>query len=361
MRSILLAFSFCSLFVFQSCLRDNEDPVPVSPYNGIVMNVDSVGGASEPNQVWVRLENSEITSSKRTIWDLGFYSGNEFKVVLNNSIFMAAGKIENVSDINAVNSTMVAALKEKVQVANFDPTNVPYIDDVKGNFPTGYTAISEISANESENAVYLINMGRKLYEEVIPAGSVIPGGESRGWKKLQIIRSGNNYKLRFADLDSTTHTEVIIEKNPTYNFTFYSMTDAKVVDVQPEKNKWDICFTVFTNIIPGAGSYIYSDFVTTNIMGGSSSYMVSVPAGTNVTEFYDNFSAANVDASLFATTDQRSIGGNWRLVGPSGANLYGDRFFVVRDHEGHFYKLKFTRMSNLQGERGRPEFEYKPL
>lgn len=361
MKNSIAAIACFLILVLQSCIRDNEDPVAVAPYEGIVMELDSVGGASEPNQVWIRLENSEYTHNRRTDWDLGFYSGTEFKVILNNSTYMAAAKIENVADINSVNSTNTAELKEKVQVANFDPENASYVDDVKGNFPTAYTAIAGINATDSENAVYLVNMGKEIYTDPIPNGSVITGGASRGWKKLQITRSGNSYKIKYADLDATTYTEKIIEKNPAYNFTYFSMVKNNTVTVQPEKKKWDLCFTVFTNLIPGAGSYVYSDFVTTNIMGGAAAYQVTAPAGASAAELYNSFTAAQIDQSKFVTNDQRTIGGSWRLVGPNGSTLYGDRFYIVKDTEGHYYKLRFNKLSSIHGERGRPQFEYKPL
>jgi hypothetical protein len=57
---------------------------------------------------------------------------------------MAAAKIQNAVNIENVKESDVKALKDDVQVANFNPDNVQYIDDVKGNFPSGATAIEEI-------------------------------------------------------------------------------------------------------------------------------------------------------------------------------------------------------------------------
>ncbi|UQB69639.1 HmuY family protein [Epilithonimonas zeae] len=356
-------------FIFQSCLRDNEDPVAVSPIMGKIDSAD-VGGASEPNQVWYDLSSGDKTLNKRTDWDLAFYSGDEFKVIINSSIMMAAGKIPNVTDINQVKESDVATLKTKVQVANFDPNNVTYIDDVKGNFPTSYTAIEEIKVVDSDNAVYLVNMGKNIYTGSIPIGSVTTGGTDRGWMKLQIVRNGSSaYKIRYANIGEATYKEYIINKNTDYNFNYFSMTDNKEVVIQPQKQKWDLCFTVFTNVIEGAGTYIYADFVTDNIVGGSASYQVTIPTGTNASDFYNNFKAADIDMSKFDHTDQRAIGANWRNpVGTNGLEVYGDRFYVVKDPEGFYFKLRFTRMTKAKkdqygeaGERGFPQFEYKPL
>jgi len=359
MKNIFLAFSILSVLIFQSCLKDDETPVPVAPSEGAIVNPE-IGGAAEPNQVWIDLSTGESTITKRTKWDLGFYSGDEFKVILNTSCLMAAGKIDGATNIDAVTESSVADLMTKVQVANFVPTNTIYVDDVTGHYNTGYTAIAEISENDSENGVYLVNMGKETYTGEIPDGSVITGGDSRGWMKVQIVRNGNGYKIKYARLNETTHHEYIISKKPDYNFAFFSMVNQSEVDVQPEKTKWDICFTVFVNIIEGSGTYIYSDFVIDNVLAGASAYEIIITDGSSATEAYNNFKLEDVDASKFQQ-DQRTIGGNWRTLGPGGGSMNGNRFYILKDPDGLYFKIKFNKIKSDDGVRGHPEFEYKPL
>ncbi|MNK25748.1 hypothetical protein D3C87_440750 [compost metagenome] len=361
MKKLLLYISIVSGFLFQSCINDNEDPIAVSLVEGSIVN-PSVGGATQPNQIWFDLSSGTETKTNRTDWDLAFHSGSQFKVVLNSSIMMAAGKIPNATNIDLVKESDLASLKEKVQVANFDPTNENFIDTVTGNYLAGYTAISEISANDSDNGVYLVNMGRDVYKGNVAVGSVTTGGDLRGWMKVQIVRNANGYKLKYAELNSATHKEVNIDKNSDYNFAFFSLKNDKELLIQPEKKHWDLCFTVFTNIIEGAGSYIYADFVLSNLIGGVGAYEVVVTAPTTGSEAYNNFKLENIEASKFIFNDHRTIGGNWRNpVGANGLETYGDRFYVIRDAEGYFFKLRFTRMTSPEGIRGYPQFEYQPL
>lgn len=376
MKKILFTLLIGTSFISQSCISDNEDPVAVAPVEGAIAN-PGVGGATQPNQVWIDLSDIDPLTkkpkeilTKRTDWDLALYSGNEFKVVLNSSIMMAAGKIPNATNINLVTEASVATLKTQVQVANFNPANVAFIDDVKGDFPAGSTAIEEIKASESENAVYLVNMGKEIYTGTVPTGSVATGGDDRGWMKVQIVRAGNGYKVKYANLNDTQHKELTVSKDPTYNYSFVSLNHlkpepnkiAKQVFIQPEKKKWDICFTVFTNTIIGAGSYIYADFVTTNNVGGVAVYEIIVPSTSSGVEAFTNFKTSDIDQSKFIRNDQRIIGANWRNpVGTNGLEVYGDRFYIVKDAEGFYFKLRFTRLTNTAGERGRPQFEYKPL
>ncbi|WDF45715.1 HmuY family protein [Chryseobacterium sp. KACC 21268] len=361
MKKLFIYISIISGFLFQSCINDNEDPVAVAPLDGSVVN-PVVGGPTQPNQIWFDLSSGKETMNVRTDWDLGFYSGSQFKVIINTSIMMAAGAIPNANNIDAVKESDLTALKEKVQVANFDPTNETYVDTVTGQYLTEHTAISEIAANDAENAVYLLNMGRDIYQGSVSVGSVVTGGDSRGWMKIQITRNGTGYKIKYANLNDTTHKEVNIDKNSDYNFNFFSLKNNRELLIQPEKHNWDLCFTVFTNTIAGAGTYIYADFVLSNLLSGVAAYEVTVTAPATGVEAYNNFKAEDIDPTKFIANDHRAIGGNWRNpVGTNGLETYGDRFYVIRDAEGYFFKVRFTRMTNTEGIRGYPQFEYKPL
>lgn len=375
MKKIFYCLLVGAAFIAQSCINDNEDPVSVAKIEGAIAD-PRVGGATQPNQVWIDLsETDPITKgpvqklTRRTDWDLALYSGPEFKVVLNSSIMMAAAKIPNVTDFSQVTEATVSTLKNQVQVANFNPANEVYIDDVKGDFPYGYTAIEEIKANDSENGVYLVNMGKEIYTGSVPVGSVATGGDSRGWKKVQIVRSGEGYKVKSADIDGSNYYEVTVNKNAAYNYNFISLKNKSEVSIQPERKKWDLCFTVFTNTISGAGSYIYADFVTINNVGGTGAYEVIVPAGTSGVETYNNFKTSDINPSKFIYNDQRVIGSNWRNpVGTNGLEVYGDRFYILKDPNGYYFKLRFTRLTKantddqgVKDERGFPSFEYKPL
>lgn len=361
MKNLFFSLSILSILVLQSCIRDNEDPVAVAPFEGKIDSAN-VGGGAQPNQVWYDLSSGEKILNNRTDWDLGFYSGDSFKVILNSSIMMAAGKIDNATNIDAVTAASVATLMTKVQVANFDPNNEQYIDDVKGDVVNGHTAIATISAKDSDNAIYLVNMGKKIYVGDIPVGSTYTGGDARGWMKVQITRNGQGYKIKYADINATTHKEYNIQKNTSYNFSFFSMVNHQEIIIQPEKDKWDLGFTVFTNVIAGAGSYIYADFVLDNILGGVGAYQVNIPTGVSGSTYYNSFTVNDVDASKLIYNDQRTIGASWRNpIGANGLEVYSDRFYVIKDSEGLFYKLRFNRMTSLSGERGHPQFEYQPL
>lgn len=319
-----------------------------------------VGGPTEPNQVFVDLSSGTMTSALRNSWDLGFYSGAEFRVVINGTVRMAAKQLAtaNIDEVQTADNTMLINQGQGV---------LSQIDDATGDITK--TAIAEVSVTDAENKVYLINMGSNPGTAVPAIGKEgVGGGTSRGWMKIRILRSGTGYKLQYAAIDATIHSEVVISKDASYNFTFFSLLDKKTVNVEPQKAKWDLSFTAFTNstafsptvLVP----YFYPDFVLNNVKGEAKTYEVLTSAFT-----YDAFTKANVDNAKF-TNDQRNIGSNWRsTVGGTDANgnpvsgfaLILDRFYVVKDPAGNLYKLKFTGGLSDKGERGFPKFQYKIL
>src|SRR5690606_2347615 len=199
-----------------------------------------VGGPGQPNQVYIDLSSGALTTVPRVSWDLGFYSGSEFRVILNNSVKMTA------KSLNSVNMTAVVSPDESMLIGQGNG-NANQID-----FPSGdinQTAIAEVSENDNENYVYLINLGSNPSEVAPALGSVAADtGSHRGWKKVRILRDGEGYKLQYADLNATTFQEVSIAKDAAYNFSFFSFHSNTTVDVEPKKDKWDISFTTFTNL-----------------------------------------------------------------------------------------------------------------
>ena len=317
-----------------------------SAYLGGVFH-PTIGGPNEPNQVYIDLSSNKETVVRRDTWDLGFYGGEEFRVSINGSLYMAVSPLPN-TDINSVNSESVAALQPVVAVGTFDPKNIAYVDGLSGNILE--TAISEISEDDFNNPVYLVNLGVEIGTVQPNAGSVAIAGEPRGWKKIRILRNGNGYILQYADLDATSYNEISISKDADFNFTFFSFKTNRIVNVEPQKLQWDMAFTVFTNSITGAGSYGFSDFCLHNRKGGITSYSL---VDNNIT--YENFTATDIDDSLLQES-QIVIGSSWRNVfdGTANSNIY----YVLKDANNNYFKIRFLDLVNESGERGYPRFEY---
>lgn len=345
---------------FEIVAVDYPKPSSIQGYSVVMVSFDAslggviapnIGGSREQNQVYVELSSKNTTEIQRDVWDLAFYSGDDNRVKLNGSIYMAAA-ILNFTNIDLVKKSDVSNLEKDVAIGTFDPTNVKYIDHPSGEL--AQTAIVEVSENDEENKVYLVNLGFDIPVEEPFVGSVNVSGKSRGWKKIRILKRDNDYLLQYADVNASTHKEVLITKNNAYNFQFFSFNTEEVLKIEPAKSKWDLNFTVFTNINE-AGSYGYSDFISNNRYGGVKAYLIDT--NQNSSKSYDQFSVKDIDESLF-DFDLRTIGSSWREVA-DGKKLFNNIYYIIKDAKGNYYKMRMLTFLNEKGERGYPKFEYK--
>lgn len=311
-----------------------------------------LGGPNQGYQVFIDLSSEASTAIQRDSWDLGLYSGETFRVIINGSIYMAASPL-NFTNIDAVNQNDVKTLMGSTTIGVSGSAS--YINDPSGNINN--SPFSEISDNDNENKVYLVNLGYEIGTSTPPVGDAAIAGKARGWKKIRILKSGDNYILQYANIDATTHQEITISKNSNYSFSFFSFNTNNMVTVEPEKERWDISFTVFTQVLDFGGgelgAYGFSDYVISNRQGGVEAYMVE----TNASLFND-FTLNQVNNTLFSK-DQTTIGSNWRDVFSRSA--FSDRFYILKDPNNNIYKIRFLAMTNSDGVRGHPKFEYKLL
>ncbi|MFZ5971500.1 MAG: HmuY family protein [Bacteroidota bacterium] len=313
----------------------------------------NVGGAQQPNKVFIDLSASRQQSLARNAWDLGFANANGvFRAVLNSSSAMMARAIDK-TDLNAVtaadtvgfgvqlstDAVFAAALGAPPAWLNDAKT---WVDDPSGDITK--TAIAEISATAADNKVYIINRGKN------------PDNTQRGWKKVRIIRNGTGYTVQHADINATAFQTIEVTRNEDFNFSYINFASGSV-EVEPRKDKWDIGFSVFTNITPLSPTvsipYVFTDVVLQN------SAVEAVQILNTDALTYNNFTEANLTNLAGFSSSQLAIGTNWRSGG--GPNslpaVRTDRFYVVKDGDGNYYKIRFTAMSQ-NGERGRPQFEY---
>lgn len=320
---------------------------------GGTVNPD-IGGPNEPNQVYVSLANARQTKVRRDRWDLGFYAGDGFYVKLNSSMYMFAGAL-NSTNIDEVTAADVTELKAKMNFLTEGSDQ--YVDDPSGDLDN--TAIQPIDAQDENNAVYLLKLGNDIGTNTPSQGSVAVAGDERGFMKIRVLRRNDGYELQYAELDASSHESVMIPKRAGHNFSFFSLNNHSLVEVEPAKTAWDLNFSVNTEVLDlpdgGLSAYGFSDYVTTNTLAGVKAYRVST-----IDFGYDKFSKSDIDQSAFQF-DQRVIGSSWREVTPPERKLFDDVFYVLEDAGGNTYKLKFTAFENENGIRGYPEFKYELL
>ena len=291
------------------------------------------------NNVYVDLSANATTLSSRKSWNLGFYQGGQYRVVLNPG-YQSSAASTGKTDINTV------TLADTTTVPNLDfmpggEGTLSLVDHWDGDLTK--TALAEVSANEAENPVYLVSFeGNKAKNE---------------WYKVKVNRNGEGYNVLFAKIGESAIQTVDIDANSAFNFSFLSLETGQLVAAEPRKANWDIQWGYSTSnsgTVPPT-PYWFQDFVLINHLAGAGAAEV-LTADIS----YEAFNDSHLEG-LNVLTTRDAIGSKWRSTFPTAtAGVRRDRFYVIKDPNGHYYKLKFVSMGTTAdgGERGKPVIEY---
>lgn len=359
---------------------------PIAATSGIIDTEN--GGSNQPNQVYFDFSTGVQTAVRRDTWEIGLYNGAENRVFLNNSLSVSAVELTGVTDLLSI--TEASDLPEPMDLVTYsfvteqlEPVNVTTVAELAVGLPIGYgqygninegiiftdnaegtlegTVFSEISTTPEENYVYLVSLGKEIPTDPAPVGSIATTGDPRPIIKVRILSDGNNYTIQYADLNETsTISEVTVPKDDTYNITAFSLTNGETVSVEPAKEQWDInlsgVFTYYGYQGPIAAGLTFSDYVVHNTMGGVGLYQVTIEGEVPT---YANFTMSDVEESAFVYDNRAVVGSGWR--DPFGGVISDDRYYVIKDIDGNYYKLNFTAYTNAEGERGHFQFTYERL
>lgn len=324
---------------------------PIVSTGGTMTLEGKVGDQNYANMVYVDLSNNSQIQIDRKSWNLGFYCGDEFRVVLNSSYATVAAASEK-TDFAAVTLEDAQSAPNIAAGSMSEDFKAEWIDDVTGDLSK--TAFGEISATDANNKVFFVaSADNKTNTD---------GTENRSlWYKVKVTRSGNGYKVEYGKVEDTTPKTVEITKDPIYSFIGLSLETGEQV-LQPAKSKWDIMWAYAASSTMMASGPVISftqDVITINNLGGAETAIVMTD-----TKSYADFKLADVASAEFQT-EANTIGTDWRtpaMPGVENPGVKADRFFVIKDCAENYYKLRFLKFgSGDDGERGRPQLEYELL
>lgn len=339
----------CIATAFTACKKDSDPIIEVLPSDGSTLTLKGLigteAGASAGNSVFVDFSADKQSSVAREAWDLGFYCGSDFRVILNNTVGATAIATlkTDLATVTAADTTLLVTSGALALGQGLG--SMTAIDPVDGNTATylGNTVIAAVSATDADNKVYIVNRGA--------AGTAT----TRGWQKIRVLRSGTGYTLQYAKIGETTFKTLTITKDAAYNFKAVSFVTGAVA-VEPVKAEWDIEWSLATYKAGPTIPYTFSDLVLINFVGG-----VTAAEVLTSTVSYADFKEANISAATFLDT-REAIGSKWRITSSQTlpVGVLTDRFYLVKDASGNVYKLKFVSFIPADGGvRGTPIIEYK--
>ncbi|MBB6274315.1 hypothetical protein HDF26_004789 [Pedobacter cryoconitis] len=368
-----------AVFAFTGCKKDKVDYKYPQPFDGQTVQLPGISGNElgffAANSVFVDFSKGVISTVKRDSWNLGLYPGADFKVIINHSMGAMAVNTGK-TDIAAVGAADSIAITQNLIDGTLDfrsAKSADRINPVIGDSLSYLNKLTLVNVGDSEDQsqVYIVSSGMAgtTKKRIIPTTNppVPPLADLQfPWFKFKVYKSGNGYIVKYGLINAQAFTPYTINKNSSYNFNYMSF-NSRAVNVEPAKSLWDIEWTWTTYQDANGKPDSTNNFVLINFLGGVKAAQVTI----NTARTFENFAAANVaDKDLVYLGTRDAIGEKWRSIVPAGKDTYGNDinipiangnlFYVIKDGEGNYYKLRFKNAGEKDGgATGRPVIEYR--
>jgi hypothetical protein len=321
-KSIILYFTSI-LFLFFSCKKDETT-------NGFKEINISLGG-NLVYDVFYSFDQGEISKVKRSGWDIAFSVPLQTAAIRINEgsgvELFSAGGAEDWNNLEIPTGTNVL--------------NKLWND--KSDWLTG-------AFNRYSNPENVFNYGWGTYDHAVTynvlGDSVYVIKLTNGSQKKLFIekRSGheNKYYLNWANLDGSDSTSAIIDMNVgNKNFVYFSLSENKVVDYEPDADLWDLLFTVYKTQI----STSPESFIDYDVMGVLINEQKSVAKVTDK----NPEEACSCDASGFSDITD-IIGWDWKDFDNQSQQYKLDNqlSYFVKVSDNETYQIYFTHYDGSQ-------------
>lgn len=319
--------------LFTGCFKE-EEPLPAPlPGDELIVNADM--GTNYQNVYFYDIEaNNFISSTFRDTWDLGFAcKDGDFSIKLNGGKLMKAARTSSTNLANVTDTTGYTYLADAV-TGNPDSTAIGQWFTVNGD-----SAISN-------KLVYIIDRGFDKDDNTV------------GFAKLQVLGANTDgYLIAFSTLTSTQVQTLFVPRNAAYNHTFVNLTGGgSIVNFEPPKNTWDLCFTQYTYIYQ-TPQYPYFPYLVTGTLINST----GVKATADSVNTFESIELADTANYPFYTRLD-IIGYDWKEFDFSDLlyDVKPYKNYIIRSRNGVYYKMKFIDFYH-QGSKGNTLFEVQKL
>lgn len=330
---------FILAFGLTSCFKEDV-PIPSHPKGDVKKEVIPLT-EYYIYQVYFNLSTGEqVSSNHKNDFDLSFACDDTASAIrLNTSSFMSAASTQ-FTQFEQVTDT--SGLSWKFDKSDGNPDSTAFHNWIKING----------SDTTFSKTVYIVNRG------------IDEKGFKLGLKKVIFRKlTGNKYYFVYANMDNTEQKEMVVEKNPGYNYIQFSFENGgEVKQIEPKSDNWDLIFTQYTTLLFTDTGDPYPYLVTGALTN---------PAGTEIAfDTTMTFKDVVLDDVFYLnyTPNTDGIGYDWKeLHGDiNGGDFYyqtkSNYNYYIKSKQGIFYKLHFTGFYDVEtGVKGYPTFEYQRL
>lgn len=310
-----------------SCQK--EEPLWELPPPGPETQAKVSMGPEYEHMVYFKFSNGNTIKKEVRNWDLAFASGAD----------------ERYITLNGGNEVQAYLTHDTILGKSYSD---PEPNDWQWDNPNGdpdSTAIGcwyDPTTGKSKGEVYLLGIGQ--------------GGKGPVFQMVVLSADSEEYRVRIWSKTTGGGKDFVITKNKASNFTYFSLRDLAVTDIEPPSTEWDIVFTkyryVYYDMVPITPYYVCGALLNRN-------KCKVVEVRNRSFEAMDKTAASN----LVFTRKVDEIGYDWKLFDLAALRytVRPNQFFVVQDADGFLYKLKFVDFYDGGGQKGFPTFLYQRL
>ena len=206
---------------------------------------------------------------------------------------------------------------------------------------------------------YKLSEGKALsleYVYVVDRGTD-ENGDAVGEKKVTFnFQDENTYVVRFADLNGGGEKTMVIPKDTSVNFVCFSF-EKEIVDIEPEKNSWDLQFGKYSTLLFTDVGDPYPYLVTGVLLNP-----FKTVATLDTIHQFDEVSFEIAEEQKLVN-QKDIIGYEWKEYDFDNGmyKVMPEKIYILKSSIGYFYKLRFIDFYNSTGEKGFPTFEFLRL
>lgn len=177
--------------------------------------------------------------------------------------------------------------------------------------------------------------------------------QNNGWKNLYIQKKQsalNIYTFRYSDLDGKNLVVENIDntKNSSKLFTYYSLSEKKIVDREPDNSLWDLVLTKY-----------HDNNIDYNVTG----ILLNENVSASVFEAMDStsaFTATLADTTIFSDS-LTIIGNSWYRLKGMNIEPINKMAYFIKTKDNEIYRLNVTYFESGMSGQGRVGVRYQKL
>lgn len=288
-------------------------------------------------QVYFDLSSNTYQMRQLKDWDLCFESSPDgFGVFTNSGAFVTIRKsnLIHLSEPQTHDTNTIIQFPELREGSDGKATSSAIGD---------WRMATKVFGNDTQSPVYYIKLNHQT-------------GKDR-YRKMQLLGFNDSfYLIKICKLDEDRPAATILIKNKACNYTYYSFKNggSPVENIEPPKSTWDFVFTRYHCMLHNTSIY----YPVTGVLNNPDKVMVA----TDFTSKFYDIHAGSINNYTFSSNRDVIGYDNWKTIDNFSASavftVHPDCIYIIKDTDGHYYKLRFLDFYDKFRKTGHPKFEY---